>query len=218
MKCHHCRPLEAKRRPSEGCGAHRKSVIQKCAHLPALEPLMDSPPNILKCLGRTALPRDLLCWAHPGSAPLTEAFDQPATATLLLNTQLKPSDQNSKAPNSKIASPSIPHFMPIHFLLLISWLSATARRYVVQQFAKVLPNDMEARKAFVQSGSLQKLQEVRRGCWGVELISLCECHGDRMMRISSEHKFAWDLKVGIIWNIWEPWGVLTGLGGCFFFC
>eukprot|EP00435_Cladocopium_sp_Y103_P033447 s720_g8.t1 len=59
----------------------RKSVIQKCAHLPALEPLLDSPPNILK--------------------------------------------------------------------------------YVVQQFAKVLPNDMEARKAFVQSGSLQKLQEVQ---------------------------------------------------------
>lgn len=58
-----------------------KSVIQKCAHLPALEPLLDSPPNILK--------------------------------------------------------------------------------YVVQQFAKVLPNDMEARKAFVQSGSLQKLQEVQ---------------------------------------------------------
>jgi len=57
-----------------------KSVIQKCTHLPALEPLLDSPPNILK--------------------------------------------------------------------------------YVVQQFAKVLPNDLEARKAFVQSGSLQKLQEV----------------------------------------------------------
>jgi hypothetical protein len=39
---------------------------------------------------------------------------------------------------------------------------------VVQQFAKVLPNDMEARKAFVQSGSLQKLQEVALllGCWG----------------------------------------------------
>mmetsp|Transcript_40775 Transcript_40775/g.88319 ORF Transcript_40775/g.88319 Transcript_40775/m.88319 type:complete len:508 (+) Transcript_40775:68-1591(+) len=59
-----------------------KSVIQKCTHLPALEPLLEAPPNILK--------------------------------------------------------------------------------YVVQQlFAKVLPNDMEARKAFVQSGSLQKLQEVQ---------------------------------------------------------
>ncbi|CAJ1452407.1 unnamed protein product, partial [Effrenium voratum] len=56
-----------------------KSIVQKCTHLPALEPLLDSPPNILK--------------------------------------------------------------------------------YVVQQFAKVLPNDAEARKAFVQSGSLQKLQE-----------------------------------------------------------
>ncbi|CAK9065506.1 unnamed protein product [Durusdinium trenchii] len=58
-----------------------KSVVQKCTHLPALEPLLDSPPNILK--------------------------------------------------------------------------------YVVQQFAKVLPNNVEARKAFVQSGSLQKLQEVQ---------------------------------------------------------
>ncbi|CAJ1442488.1 unnamed protein product, partial [Effrenium voratum] len=61
-----------------------KSIVQKCTHLPALEPLLDSPPNILK------------------------------------------------RPNVK---------------------------YVVQQFAKVLPNDAEARKAFVQSGSLQKLQE-----------------------------------------------------------
>jgi len=57
-----------------------KSIIQKCTHLPALEPLIDSPPNILK--------------------------------------------------------------------------------YVVQQFAKVLPNDIDARRAFVQSGSLQKVQEV----------------------------------------------------------
>ena len=31
----------------------------------------------------------------------------------------------------------------------------------MQQFAKVLPEDLEARKVFVQSGSLQKLQEVR---------------------------------------------------------
>ena len=40
----------------------------------------------------------------------------------------------------------------------------------MQQFAKVLPNDMDARKAFVQSGSLQKLQEVLlgvAGCWMV---------------------------------------------------
>eukprot|EP00439_Symbiodinium_sp_Y106_P016255 s4057_g2.t1 len=57
-----------------------KSIIQKCTHLPALEPLIDSPPNILK--------------------------------------------------------------------------------YVIQQFAKVLPNDIDARRAFVQSGSLQKVQEV----------------------------------------------------------
>ncbi|CAE7751402.1 Spag6 [Symbiodinium pilosum] len=58
----------------------KKSIIQKCTHLPALEPLIDSPPNILK--------------------------------------------------------------------------------YVIQQFAKVLPNDIDARRAFVQSGSLQKVQEV----------------------------------------------------------
>ena len=36
----------------------------------------------------------------------------------------------------------------------------------MQQFAKVLPNDLEARKAFVQSGSLQKLQEAE---WGLGL-------------------------------------------------
>merc|ERR1712066_1078082 len=59
-----------------------KSVIQKCTHLPALEPLLqESPPNILK--------------------------------------------------------------------------------YVVQQFAKVLPNDLNARRSFVQSGGLQKIQEVK---------------------------------------------------------
>jgi len=59
-----------------------KSVIQKCTHLPALEPLLqESPPNILK--------------------------------------------------------------------------------YVVQQFAKVLPTDMQARRSFVQSGGLQKIQEVK---------------------------------------------------------
>merc|ERR1719157_249314 len=58
-----------------------KSVIQKCTHLPALEPLLqEAPPNILK--------------------------------------------------------------------------------YVVQQFAKVLPNDLNARRSFVQSGGLQKIQEV----------------------------------------------------------
>lgn len=58
-----------------------KSVIQKCTHLPALEPLLEAPPNILK--------------------------------------------------------------------------------YVVQQFAKVLPSDLNARKSFVQSGGLQKIQEVK---------------------------------------------------------
>merc|ERR1719272_1999059 len=59
-----------------------KSVIQKCTHLPALEPLLqESPHNILK--------------------------------------------------------------------------------YVVQQFAKVLPHDLQARRSFVQSGGLQKIQEVK---------------------------------------------------------
>eukprot|EP00820_Chromera_velia_P018706 Cvel_27693.t1-p1 / transcript=Cvel_27693.t1 / gene=Cvel_27693 / organism=Chromera_velia_CCMP2878 / gene_product=Sperm-associated antigen 6, putative / transcript_product=Sperm-associated antigen 6, putative / location=Cvel_scaffold3496:6466-11229(+) / protein_length=470 / sequence_SO=supercontig / SO=protein_coding / is_pseudo=false len=59
-----------------------KSVIQKCTHLPALEPLLqESPPNVLK--------------------------------------------------------------------------------YVVQQFAKVLPHDLQARRSFVQSGGLQKIQEVK---------------------------------------------------------
>merc|ERR1712146_807145 len=59
-----------------------KSVIQKCTHLPALEPLLqESPQNILK--------------------------------------------------------------------------------YVVQQFAKVLPHDLQTRRSFVQSGGLQKIQEVK---------------------------------------------------------
>lgn len=30
----------------------------------------------------------------------------------------------------------------------------------MQQFAKVLPLDLQARRSFVQSGSLQKIQEV----------------------------------------------------------
>lgn len=58
-----------------------KSVIQKCTHLPALEPLLqEAPPNILKV--------------------------------------------------------------------------------VIQQFAKVLPTDQNAKRAFVQSGGLQKILEV----------------------------------------------------------
>lgn len=59
-----------------------KAVLQKCVHLPALEPLLkDAPPNVLK--------------------------------------------------------------------------------YVVEQFSKVLPNDVAARRAFVTSGGLQKLQEIK---------------------------------------------------------
>merc|ERR1711937_884960 len=34
-------------------------------------------------------------------------------------------------------------------------------KYVVQQFAKVLPHDLQARRSFVQSGGLQKIQEVK---------------------------------------------------------
>jgi hypothetical protein len=34
-------------------------------------------------------------------------------------------------------------------------------KYVVQQFAKVLPNDTSARKSFVESGGLQKIQELK---------------------------------------------------------
>lgn len=33
-------------------------------------------------------------------------------------------------------------------------------KYVVAQYAKVLPHDVSARKAFVTSGCLQKIQEV----------------------------------------------------------
>jgi len=58
-----------------------KSIIQKCTYLPALEPLLDAPPNILK--------------------------------------------------------------------------------HVITQFARVLPHDANAKKTFVQSGGLQKIQEVK---------------------------------------------------------
>eukprot|EP00811_Abedinium_folium_P007245 NODE_16684_length_983_cov_3.262850.p1 GENE.NODE_16684_length_983_cov_3.262850~~NODE_16684_length_983_cov_3.262850.p1 ORF type:complete len:211 (+),score=73.93 NODE_16684_length_983_cov_3.262850:38-670(+) len=34
-------------------------------------------------------------------------------------------------------------------------------KYVVQQFARVLPNDISARRSFVQSGGLQKIQETK---------------------------------------------------------
>jgi hypothetical protein len=35
---------------------------------------------------------------------------------------------------------------------------------IVQQFAKVLPNDPSARKSFVQSGALEKIQRVKQNC------------------------------------------------------
>lgn len=38
---------------------------------------------------------------------------------------------------------------------------AKISKYVVQQFAKVLPNDPKARKSFVQSGGLQRIQEIK---------------------------------------------------------
>ena len=34
-------------------------------------------------------------------------------------------------------------------------------KYIIQQFAKVLPNDSQAKKSFVQSGGLQKIQELK---------------------------------------------------------
>ena len=34
-------------------------------------------------------------------------------------------------------------------------------RYIVHQFAKVLPNNAEARRAFVSSGGLKKVQEIQ---------------------------------------------------------
>merc|ERR1712142_1282088 len=39
-------------------------------------------------------------------------------------------------------------------------LSCKILKYIVQQFAKVLPNDSHNRKGFVQSGALQKIQEL----------------------------------------------------------
>ena len=34
-------------------------------------------------------------------------------------------------------------------------------KYVVSQFAKTLPHDLPARRTFVQSGGLQKIQEIK---------------------------------------------------------
>ena len=64
-------------------------------------------------------------------------------------------------------------------------------RYVIQQFAKVLPNDIDARRAFVQSGSLQKVQEARHALpwlaqWSPSVSSwafVTFAHGVGLMRL-----------------------------------
>jgi len=40
-------------------------------------------------------------------------------------------------------------------------LNCKILKYIIQQFAKVLPNDNNIRKSFVQSGALQKIQELK---------------------------------------------------------
>jgi len=56
------------------------------------------------------------------------------------------------------------HLLALQPLLLSADGAALAkiRKYVIQQFAKCLPNDHAARKSFVQSGALQKIQELRQ--------------------------------------------------------
>merc|ERR1712204_143631 len=57
------------------------------------------------------------------------------------------------------------HLLALQPLLIASDNSANAhsfRKYIIQQFAKCLPNDNAARKSFVQSGALQKIQELRQ--------------------------------------------------------
>lgn len=34
------------------------------------------------------------------------------------------------------------------------------QKYILAQFAKILPNDVEARRSFVESGGLQKIEEL----------------------------------------------------------
>ncbi|ETO27347.1 axoneme central apparatus protein [Reticulomyxa filosa] len=43
-------------------------------------------------------------------------------------------------------------------------------KYVIQQFAKVLPNDQGGRKSFVQCGGLQKVQEMKANDNSQELL------------------------------------------------
>jgi 3-methyladenine DNA glycosylase AlkD len=46
---------------------------------------------------------------------------------------------------------------------LLNEAPANILKHVVHQFAKVLPNDLQARRNFVQTGALQKLQEIKAG-------------------------------------------------------
>ena len=46
---------------------------------------------------------------------------------------------------------------------LLAEAPANILKHVVHQFAKVLPHDLQARRGFVQTGALQKLQEIKAG-------------------------------------------------------
>ena len=187
------------KRSGQTTSGPRKSVVQKCTFLPALEPLLDAPPNILKCLWRKKWGRNdfgvgilqscVLCIKLPHVAcTLRFPFWPPQNPNLFL--WLNP-PKNKKHKKKHISSPETSQSLPPpqkntsfspspnkppprH-----SSSSCTSRRYVVQQFAKVLPSDLEARKAFVQSGSLQKIQEARSrwGGGGLEGFSVVESGG-----------------------------------------
>ncbi|KAJ3376659.1 hypothetical protein HDU84_009614 [Entophlyctis sp. JEL0112] len=69
-------------------------------------------------------------------------------------------------------------------------------KYVVAQFAKILPNDVTARRAFVTSGGLQRVQEIAAGIAagsgnnasilnGTKIRQINECYPDEIVRYYS---------------------------------
>ena len=63
-------------------------------------------------------------------------------------------------------------------LIFYSSFWIQVQKYVLRQFAQLLPHDVEARRAFVQSGGLQFLQELNETVGGKLsefIIQVCAC-------------------------------------------
>merc|ERR1711897_79029 len=74
-------------------------------------------------------------------------------------------DLKNKAQRAlKAVSTKCTHLIALQPLLInykTDDLNCKILKYIVQQFAKVLPNDNNNRKSFVQCGALQKIQELK---------------------------------------------------------